>query len=262
MQACWYGSDYGDSDYVHTPLPSDGDTSNSSVTNYQEYGMHMWYASDNQTFQQLGWRQGDLDWSFQGSWTEKNGHAGVGCYSWQDNSTTTYVMMANLENTVEVWWKDTNTSLTNTTTHPINQWVNSKSPPMPRSAQDLFPLSCKTMLTISPASIAINNVHPSTSLGYTNIFYAQDGATHNIMGYNISWAAENTSIVTADTIVVNDGSQPGLPGTHLSVTAEPASSGGNDLYVFYQTTGSDVTEFLRDLVSGQWTELGLPVPNV
>lgn len=123
MQACWYGSDYGDSDYSHTPLPSNGDNSNTSILNYQEYGMHMWYASDNQTFQQLGWRAGDLNWTFQGSWPNKNGHAGVGCYSWGPG-TTTYVMMVNLQNTVEFWWKDTNTNTTNTTAHPINQWVN------------------------------------------------------------------------------------------------------------------------------------------
>lgn len=26
MQACWYGSDYGDSDYAHTFVPSTGST--------------------------------------------------------------------------------------------------------------------------------------------------------------------------------------------------------------------------------------------
>ncbi|GAB7341492.1 hypothetical protein MBLNU457_7720t2 [Dothideomycetes sp. NU457] len=232
MQACWYGNDYGDSDYAHTPLPSNGDTSNASITNYQEVGMHMWYASDNQTFQQLGWRAGDLQWTSQGAWENKNGHAGVGCYSWGPG-TTTYVMMVNQENTVEFWWKDTNTNLTNTTTHPINEWVNS--------------------------SIAINSVQPSTSLGYTNIFYAQDAATNNIIGYNITWNSENTTISGAP-FTVDGGSSPGLPGTHMSVTAEPSSSGGNNLYVFYQTEGNDITEFTRDIVSGQWSDYVLPIP--
>jgi len=123
MQACWYGSDYGDSDYAHTPLPSSGDASNASITNFQEVGMHMWYASDNQTFQQLGWRAGDSQWAYQGGWPNKNGHAGVGCYSWGPG-TTTYVMMVNLDNTVEFWWKDTNTNTTSRASHPINEWVN------------------------------------------------------------------------------------------------------------------------------------------
>ena len=124
MQACWYGSDYGDSDYSHTPLP--GQTpGQQALTN--EYGMHIWYASNDTTFQQLGWRYGDASWTWQQSWANKNGHAGVGCYSWESDSTTTYFMIVNEEDTVEFWWKDTNTTLANTTTHPINEWVNSKS---------------------------------------------------------------------------------------------------------------------------------------
>ena len=37
-------------------------------------------------------------------WTGKDGHAGVGCYSWGDG-TTTYAMMINKDNTLEFWWK-------------------------------------------------------------------------------------------------------------------------------------------------------------
>ncbi|GAB7355291.1 hypothetical protein MBLNU459_g5829t1 [Dothideomycetes sp. NU459] len=237
MQACWYGSDYGDTDYTHTPLPTDGDTSNATVTAHNEVGMHIWYASDSQTFQQLGWRYGDLNWTFQGSWTEKNGHAGVGCYSWEPDSTVTYVMMVNLNDSVEFWWKDTNTSLpSNNAKHPINVWTNT--------------------------SISIPGVHPSTSLGYTNYFYAQMAGSDAVKGYNISWDAESTAIVTGDTFTVDGTSPtPGLPGTHLSVSALPNDSGGNSLVVFYQTEGSDITEFTRDLNQGQWFQDSLSIPT-
>ncbi|KAK3064593.1 hypothetical protein LTR53_018440, partial [Teratosphaeriaceae sp. CCFEE 6253] len=214
MQACWYGSDYGDSDYTHTPLPNQsGDAVYSN-----EVGMHLWYASDDTTFQQLGWRDGDSAWEFQQSWTNLNGHAGVGCYSWGPG-TVTYVMFVDLKNTVNFYWKDTNTTLSGSSKHPINQWMNT--------------------------SIAINNVNPSTSLGYTNAFYAQMADDNTMNGYNVSWAAENTTIITADTFTVEG--EPGLPGTHLSVTALPNTSGGNDLLVFFQVNGSDISEFTRDL---------------
>ena len=75
--------DYGDSDYAHTPVPSSGSTSAA-----HEYGMHLWYASDETTFQQLGWRAGDDKWAFQQSWLNLNGHGGVGCFSWGGGSTT------------------------------------------------------------------------------------------------------------------------------------------------------------------------------
>lgn len=44
--------------------------------------MHLWYASNATTFQQLGWRAGDDVWAHQQEWPNLNGHAGVGCYSW------------------------------------------------------------------------------------------------------------------------------------------------------------------------------------
>lgn len=227
MQACWYGSDYGDSDYTHTPLPTSG---GAAYTN--DVGMHMWYAVDDTTFQQWGWRDGDDTWTHQQDWSDFNGHAGVGCYSWGPG-TVTYVMFVDLANSVEFWWKDTNTSVTGNGTHPINKWTNT--------------------------SIAINNVNPATSLGYTNYFYAQMADTDMIMGYNISWGAENTTFVTGDSFTVEG--EPGLSGTHLSVSAIPNFSGGNDLVVFYQTNGSDISEYTRDLVAGQWTSSSIPIPQ-
>jgi hypothetical protein len=93
MQACWYGNDYGDADYKHSPLPNQGNsTTNNTTGSGTDVGMHLWYASDASTFQQLGWRNGDSNWTYQQEWQDKNGHAGVGCYSWGPG-TTTYVMM-------------------------------------------------------------------------------------------------------------------------------------------------------------------------
>ncbi|PPJ55533.1 hypothetical protein CBER1_05374 [Cercospora berteroae] len=224
MQACWYGSEYGDSDYAHSPLPNEDPSANRSA----EAGMHMWYASDATTFQQLGWRNGDDTWEHQFTWDSKNGHAGVGCYSWGPG-TVTYVMFVNEQNAAEFWWKDTNTNVTNTTSHPVNVWTKS--------------------------SIAIDNVHPATSLGYTNYLYAQDADSLLFKGYNISWTAENSSIVGEPFEVQGD---PGLPGTHLSVSALPNASGGSDIVVFYQKEGDDITVHQRDLVAGPWTAAQIP----
>lgn len=127
MQACWYGNDYGDSDYKHSPLPSQN-TSNGNPAFKNQVGMHMWYASDEHTFQQLGWRDGDETWKHQDIFNNKNGHCGVACYSWDPTSTVTYAMFVNEKNTVEIYWKDTNTNNTSTEKHPINEWVKCESP--------------------------------------------------------------------------------------------------------------------------------------
>ena len=97
-------------------------------------------------------------------------------------------------------------------------------------------------------------------MGYTNYLYVQNPDL-TIGGFNVTFAAENTTIPTdaADTFVINGAK--GLPGTHLSVTALPDSSGGNSLLAFYQTNGTDITEFVRDLDAGQWTSSSVPIPQ-
>jgi hypothetical protein len=149
-----------------------------------------------------------------------------------------YLMMESLHQTVEFWWKDTNSSVISTDAHPVQSWQN-----------------C--------SGAAIPNVHPSTSLGYTTFFYAQEADTHHIRGYNISYNAENTTIIHGDDLAVGgtSGPVPGLPGTHMTVSAVPNQSGGAELYVFYQTVGNDVTLFKRDMKGGGWTQGPLPIPD-
>ena len=113
------------------------------------------------------------------------------------------------------------------------------------------------------ASVSIAGVHPSSSLGYTNYLVLQYG-DETIRGYNISWAAENTTIAPA-----KDGGPGfdewtvpnvvGLPGTHMSVTALADESGGSHLTVFFQTNGTDITQFVRDDTGGAFTSSEVPV---
>lgn len=97
-------------------------------------------------------------------------------------------------------------------------------------------------------------------MGYTNFLYIQNPDL-TISGFNVSFAAENTSIPSGSEYQFVINGAKGLPGTHLSVTAVPDQSGGNSLMAFYQTNGSDITEFVRDLDQGQWTSSSVPIPN-
>lgn len=197
--------------------------------------MHLWYPSDEHTFQQYGWFEGQDQWADQEQeWANMNAHAGVGCYSWGPG-TTTYAIMVNSENTAEIWWKDTNSS--NADTHPINTWQNA-------------------------TAYSIPDVYPSTSLGYTEYLYAQI-ADGSIKGYNIDWEAENTTSIEENRFTVGNARGPvkGIPGTHMSVTAVGDQSGGTSLYVFYQMRGDDLSVFTRDIKGGQWTLGELPIPE-
>ncbi|KIW00254.1 uncharacterized protein PV09_08145 [Verruconis gallopava] len=224
LQACWYGSFYGDANYTHSPIPGTGSNTTSQD---QVIGMHLWYGESPTLLQEVTWTYNTTQWYRQESFVA-NGHAGIGCYSWGPGSVS-YVMMVNLDNAVQVSWKDLNSSVPATESHPVNVWVNT--------------------------TWTIPNVDENTSLGYTNYFYAQNADGH-IGGYNITWDAENTRL--ADTFTIP---QVPLLGTHFSVTAVPASSGGDQLMVFTQDNGTDITQNVRDLVNGQWTYSTLPIPQ-
>ena len=232
MQACWYGNDYGDSDYIHTPLPSSSDGTSADPA-AGETGMHLWFATSPTTFEQYGWRFGSSDgWTHQRIWTGMNGHAGVACYSWAEDSSVTYAMFVNEENAVEIWWRDTNLNHTESATHPLNEWTNT--------------------------SISIPGAHPTSSLGFTNFLYHQDAASRMIVGHNVSFAAEKTSFV-GEPFTVGDGT--GVGGTHLSVSALPDAGGGNTLTVFFQMVGDEVVEWTRDWVRGQWGRVDIGIPD-
>lgn len=97
-------------------------------------------------------------------------------------------------------------------------------------------------------------------MGYTNYLYAQKD-NYTIQGFNVSWDAENTTFVPNDNFIIPGGNAVGLPGTHLSVTTLDHASGGDDLYVFYQTEGDDISVFTRDLVAGPWAAASVDIPD-
>jgi len=224
LQACWYGSFYGDANYTHSPIPGTGSNTTSQD---QVIGMHLWYGKNPTTLQEVTWTYNTTNWYEQETFVA-NAHAGVGCYSWGPGSVS-YVMMVDLDDNLQVSWKDLNSSVTPTSSHPVNSWVNT--------------------------TFTIPNVMANTSLGYTNYLYAQQ-AGGEIGGYDITWDAENTKL--GDTFTIPKSP---LPGSHFSVTAIPDDSGGNSLIVFNQDNGTDITENTRDLSSGQWTYSTLPIPQ-
>ena len=154
-----------------------------------------------------------------------------------------YVFMADLDNTLSIFWKDSNSS-NESPNHPINTWVNT--------------------------SVSIPNVHPSSSIAYTYYIVFQ-AADNTIRGYNISFAAENTSIAPAydgsagyDEWVIhfpNGSDVNALPETHLATTALALPDGGEEEGVYFQIKGDDMMLWTRGLVSSNdpWTPLSLLV---
>ena len=123
LEACWYGGFYSDAAYNHSPVP--GQSNKTGDDPGQQVGIHLWYATNPTTFSSVDWMYGDEDWTTQDSFDGYNGHAGVGCYSWGPGSDT-YVFFTNLQDEINILWKDLNITIANTTEHPINTWTKSK----------------------------------------------------------------------------------------------------------------------------------------
>ncbi|KAL5409074.1 hypothetical protein PMIN04_011169 [Paraphaeosphaeria minitans] len=239
LQACYKGSFYGDSDYKKFPtangeenkVPFDGAT-----------GINLWYASDESTFQQYVWYSTNENaWAKVAPWTNKNVHAGVGCYSWGAGSNT-YTMMVDDNNATEIWWKDGNSTSTSSDKHPVNVWTNS--------------------------SAAIPNVDPTTSLGYTNYLYMQM-EDRTIKGFNVQFDAENTYLNDDQFTISPLGvDEHAVSGTHLTATAVAVKDDKNSsitiwdsLYVFVQTEGDDITAYARPLKGGEWSKAMLTLSD-
>ncbi|KAF2666943.1 hypothetical protein BT63DRAFT_324861 [Microthyrium microscopicum] len=184
-------------------------------------GIHLFYAQDAQTIQQVDWTVNATSWTKEDTYTA-NGHAGIGCYSWGPG-TVWYAMMVNLDNAINVVYKDAKS------TTP-QAWTNT--------------------------SVIIPGAMPNTSLGYTDYFFAQlnDGS---LAGYNITFDSGNTKLVGGD--YQFKLSQKPIAGSHFSVTGG-VSSDGSELAVFSQENGTDILENLKD-ASGKWSYTELPVPS-
>lgn len=98
----------------------------------------------------------------------------------------------------------------------------------------------------------------AATIGYTQYLYSQDKSDQLISAYNLSLAAENTSLITGSRFPVQGIA--GLPNTGLAVTARPNSAGGNDIFAFYQTDGSHIGYFERDADGVSWNSANLVIP--
>ena len=89
LQACYWGNFYGDTDFkgaYDTFTPGFNESSLNS-TQYPT-GMHLWYADTNTSFQQYSWVNGLGQWlNDNQTWQNMNGHAGVGCQTWESGTS-------------------------------------------------------------------------------------------------------------------------------------------------------------------------------
>jgi hypothetical protein len=118
LQACWDGSFYSDDDASHF-FPLINSTNNDTGT-----GLQLYFAGDSSGVKQYVTTEGQDGWTQVDTWETFSGHGGIACTCTVARSPTAYTMGVDLHDSVELWWKDSNTSDEFTQLHPINVWAN------------------------------------------------------------------------------------------------------------------------------------------
>jgi hypothetical protein len=129
MVACWYGPT-SSKEYAE---------GFATTTDASQLAIRLVYATNATTFQQLSYSGSTQLWTPEQTLPNLNGHASPACCN-RGEGTVDYLMLVDLHKHINVYWyvritrisatlmsdrrRDSNTSLANTTTHPISSWTN------------------------------------------------------------------------------------------------------------------------------------------
>jgi hypothetical protein len=190
-------------------------------------GIHLFWGSHATTVSLYNWNTNDTQWSpdVPMDYTA-NGLAGIGCYSWNGSDSNWYAMMVDLDNNVNVLYRDA-------------KGVNHHG-------------------VFYNSSLQIDNVMVNTSLGFTDHFFAQS-ADGSLNGYKIIFDQGNTELNTTNEKITISGNV--IPGTRFSVTQLPSNltNGNEQLAVIYQASGDDISIATWD-GGNTWSTTALSVP--
>ena len=111
MMACWAGT-------------TSGNEGKAEASNSQDLVIRLAYAEDATTFKLLSYTGLTQQYNTEQTLSKLNGRAKPACYNWAPG-TVDYMMFVDLQNSVEVYWRDSGSGQSNSTDHPYNKWTNS-----------------------------------------------------------------------------------------------------------------------------------------
>ena len=115
------------------------------------------------------------------------------------------------------------------------------------------------MLISVLASTQFPAVDPNTGLSFHGDLYGKVLGSGRIQGWNVTFDAENTGI-TSSTLSTVDGDLPTGDSRLFAITVPPTGP-PEEVFVFYQTQGDDITMYSGNVTSGKWTTTVLPIPD-
>lgn len=201
LQACWFGSFYGEN----------------TTSSEADVGMNLWYGETATTLREVTWTYDTGRWLKQDSFAG-NGHAGIACYTWGPTGSIGYRMTVNLANQVQVAWKERNASVLATDTHPVSTWVN-----LPWTIPDVDPntsLGFTEYLYAQQADGSIAGYNISWDAERTELGAMFTIPQKPLLGTHFSVTANQTDVSDKELVVFNQES-----GTDITQNVRDSESG-------------------------------------
>ncbi|KAI9752050.1 MAG: hypothetical protein M4579_005778 [Chaenotheca gracillima] len=201
--------------------------------NSSGFGIRLYYGGDDHAVRELQWSYGHQAWGAGAVFDDANGDGGMECTIDDTNeNSVTNLWLLNKAGELEHRWYDFNETA-KTPTHPSNTWVKGNSIAGPTK----------------DSAIAAIRVLPGTQ----KLVHAQlDGGI--VREYVAEGAAELSNFTTYQSI----SGSPAIVGGRLGSVVLTTNHGGQEIHVFYQTNGTDVTDFIRTLDGDTWSPNSVP----
>ena len=114
-------------------------------------------------------------------------------------------------------------------------------------------------MTDTPAaSIDFGSVDPSTGLSFRANLYGKSLQSGLVQGWNITFDAENST--TSSTTFSSVSGDISVPGSHLCAWTIPPTGPPDEVLMFYQIDGDDITVYSGNPTNGEWTPTTIPIP--
>lgn len=225
----------------------------------------LYYGGPDNMVHELIYHFKTNEWTSHATFMDSNGNGGIACSA--SNTSFSYMFASSKENTLELWWKDSNDTAANraanTSTHPLGVWTKGISF---RSigGNPLTSLIFYSVLNPAPITLYPNSSISRIRISDTNnlIFFLTPSNT--ISALQPSLAAENST--WGSPLEVGPGAYPGM-GSQLSTGTifqgnYSVRSNMTDrelranlaFQVFFQEgERGGLKQFMRRYEGGQWT---------
>ncbi|KAI9876995.1 MAG: hypothetical protein M1830_005080 [Pleopsidium flavum] len=230
-------------------------------------GLRLYYGANNHTVQELLWADGNGAWDYGTNFPDSNGDGGVECTVAHSNPPSiTNLWLINSNNELEQLWFDFNASA-QTSNHTTGTWVKGRQailhchlPTILSTSSSTPYLSIRNSHAVRLTGLTYSTLYPNT--GITAITTSESKLIHFQLSNNtvrevIATGTGETSRWAPYYLDINE--EPALPGSRLGSVILNTAQGGQEIHVFYQTNGSDISEFVRTLDGGSWAVRAVPI---